>query len=582
MSLTLLRAYEAITLPVVPNTKTITTPSKGASGVAEMLPSLEKFLNESSFMRYARKSFLEELQDTKKGATEDELSYSTKSGIKGPTCATAGYQSLAIDEELMDDLESFNNLFKMNSIKEIILENQEFFADHKDLYDSDKSRELSSTVLGKLSFIPAPGGKTRLVAIGNYWIQETFKGLHKVIYRMLKKLATDGTYFQNEQFTRVLKASSEMPVWSFDLTAATDRFPIEFQYEVLKSINTEVANLWMKILKKMQFLYDNKFYTYAVGQPMGLYGSWAVFALSHHVLVQYCAYLEGFKSFDMYTILGDDVAIWNKAVALRYKGLLSLLDVEVSEHKSFYPESESGPCIAEFAKRVSDKGTEVSALSPTQINDVAKSFWNWCTFGDWLSLHGFDISAVPASRIGEVFALKGKHLSDLFCSLHIWETLKAKTFVLGIEDIPESIRNLLTKDKILRVRIDRLVQQASDLWGDLAFLLDDIEDSNREALEERLEGPIPDKLYFYIIIETRLREVVELESKMTKFLPSCDSYDSSNTSTNYDSIDIELSDIEYLPHIDFKALSSGLTDRKTKQAYRAKYIRALLSDLSRI
>lgn len=581
MTLTLLRAYECVQLPVVPNMKTVTDPSNGSLGVAEMLPSLNKFFSASSFMRMLRKSFIEENQINRKGETQDSLSYSTKSGVRGPTCATAGYQSLAIDEELMEDLEEFNKVFRNTDFREIIEENQEFFRDHNDLYDKANSREINTSVLGKISFIPAPGGKTRLVALGNYWIQESFKELHKVIYSMLKKLATDGTYFQNEQFTRVLKASSERAVWSFDLTAATDRFPIEFQYHVLKSINTRVATLWNKILQRMEFLYDSKLYSYAVGQPMGLYSSWAVFALSHHVLIQYAAWLEGFKSFNQYTILGDDVAIWNKTVALRYRELLDTLCVEVSEHKSFYPESDHGPCIAEFAKRISDKGVEVSALSPTQINDACRSFWNWNTFGDWLSLHGFDISAVPASRIADILDLSEKNRYYLFCSLYIWEVLKAKTFVLGIEDTPESITSVFTKDKILRVRVDRLVEQASGLWSDLAEMLDDFCDPNREALEERLGGAIPDKLYFYIIIETRLSEVVELEERMAKYIPSCDEF--GRIIPTEDSLRVEkeldLGDIEYLPIINFKELSKGLTQRGTKNLQKAKLIRALVKDI---
>lgn len=35
---------------------------------------------------------------------------------------------------------------------------------------------------------------------------------------------------------------------------------------------------------------------YGVGQPMGILSSWAMLALTHHVIVQYSAMLVGYKT----------------------------------------------------------------------------------------------------------------------------------------------------------------------------------------------------------------------------------------------------------------------------------------------
>lgn len=51
----------------------------------------------------------------------------------------------------------------------------------------------SSLVTGKLSFISEPGGKTRLIAIGDYWSQLVLRPTHDIIMRLLRKLETDGT-----------------------------------------------------------------------------------------------------------------------------------------------------------------------------------------------------------------------------------------------------------------------------------------------------------------------------------------------------------------------------------------------------
>lgn len=57
------------------------------------------------------------------------------------------------------------------------------------------------------------------------------------------------------------------------------------------------------------FYYHGGHVRYARGQPMGLYSSWAVFALTHHVLIGFAAYRKGIKSFLKYAVLGDDVVI---------------------------------------------------------------------------------------------------------------------------------------------------------------------------------------------------------------------------------------------------------------------------------
>jgi len=67
---------------------------------------------------------------------------------------------------------------------------------------------------------------------------------------------------------------------------------------------------------------------------MGTYSSWAVFTLTHHLVVHYCAHLEGIEDFDQYIILGDDIVIKNDNVANRYIKIISSLGVEVSLNKT--------------------------------------------------------------------------------------------------------------------------------------------------------------------------------------------------------------------------------------------------------
>jgi len=83
---------------------------------------------------------------------------------------------------------------------------------------------------------------------------------------------------------------------------------------------------------------------------LGFYSSWATFALTHHILIEYCAYLEGINSFRDYAVLGDDVVIWNKSVARRYEIVMAELGVQINLTKTIT--SNEHHVQVEFAKRL--------------------------------------------------------------------------------------------------------------------------------------------------------------------------------------------------------------------------------------
>jgi len=577
ISLSYLRVFEAIQLPVVPNLDTVVKPGLGALGFETFKKSYSTFLATGNFPRSQRGAIKRILEKMNTSPREIGLQYSTKRGVKGPTCVTAGKQVLNISEELQKTLVSFVSWFgiKPSSLDETINVNREFFKDHDDLFTPKGGHPPIGSDLGRLAFIPDKGGKTRLVAIGNYWIQSALRPFHKLLYSMLKELNEDGTFDQTKQSKRVCQASLEGPVWSWDLTAATDRFPIVMQQCTLENLHKGIASGWDSILNQMSFEYKGSSYKYAVGQPMGLYSSWAVFTLTHHYLVQYCAWLEGFQSFNQYAILGDDVAIWERKVAMRYSELLSILDLEVSKLKSFVPESLSGPCVAEFAKRIFDKGEEISPLSPIQCIDSG-NIYTLPEFLYWLEERSFPLEGITPSRLKEEFALPSKYFNELLCLLHITAIIKAKTLVEVINEIPVQFQSL-TPELILKIRIGKVAEQALDM----VLELDLTTWSNREDLEKVLDGPVPDRLYFLNIINTRINEVEELRSRMSEYIPF----------EYFQTFDVkqlvlptsppELSDLEYLPQIDFPTLMKGITDHEDKKVYRGRYIQLLLKHLSK-
>jgi hypothetical protein len=52
----------------------------------------------------------------------------------------------------------------------------------------------------------------------------------------LSKIITDGTFNQDDQAQRIVQESQGKPTYCYDLSNATDRFPIYLQSIILKKI----------------------------------------------------------------------------------------------------------------------------------------------------------------------------------------------------------------------------------------------------------------------------------------------------------------------------------------------------------
>lgn len=128
----------------------------------------------------------------------------------------------------------------------------------------------------KLAFLPEGGGKTRVIAIGDYFTQEALLPLHKEVMGFLKTLSTDGTFDQQSSINKIKEALKDgKSLYSLDLKSATDRMPVSLQVDVLGQIyNREFAESWRRLLVERAFSVANQnAVSYAVGQPMGFYSS---------------------------------------------------------------------------------------------------------------------------------------------------------------------------------------------------------------------------------------------------------------------------------------------------------------------
>lgn len=229
--------------------------------------------------------------------------------------------------------------------------------------------------IGQLAFKEEPAGKLRIFAMVDYWTQIVLKPLHKNIFNFLKTVPNDGTHNQDDSVSRGMeKAVVAGYAYSYDLSSATDRLPIELQRQILSGLFCKsIANDWVNLLVNRDYhIPINKYgiteeyVRYSVGQPMGALSSWAMLALTHHALLQYIWFISNptlsknkDNWFTNYEILGDDIIIFDHKIASNYLTLMRALGVEINLSKSLI---SSEPTF-EFAKRFIFRGIDCSALS---------------------------------------------------------------------------------------------------------------------------------------------------------------------------------------------------------------------------
>lgn len=122
---------------------------------------------------------------------------------------------------------------------------------------------------GRLVGIPEPAGKMRVIAICDIWTQSLFEPLHRALFKFLRSLPNDGTFDQNAAFDRaVSKASTSEGIYCADLSAATDRLPLDLQEMILNMFYghsvkrngrtrweySNIGTLWATLFRERPFI----------------------------------------------------------------------------------------------------------------------------------------------------------------------------------------------------------------------------------------------------------------------------------------------------------------------------------------
>jgi hypothetical protein len=245
--------------------------------------------------------------------------------------------------------------------------------------------------LGKIHTFEEWGGKTRNVAIVDYWTQLALSPLHDTIFSFLRPLTTDATHDQDAACAAIRSwtKNKNSELFSFDLTAATDRLPSSFQARILSLLvpDKSISAAWVGMLNLRPYrTVDGQDLKYAVGLPMGSKSNWAMLALTHHVIIQIAAakagvttpeytlshpgvplenapsdVLPSLANYSCYRVCGDDSVMHHRSVAAQYRAIMILLGLTINDTKSVIHSQDLTPA-AEFCKRLFIDGHEYSSI----------------------------------------------------------------------------------------------------------------------------------------------------------------------------------------------------------------------------
>ena len=220
------------------------------------------------------------------------------------------------------------------------------------------------TASGHIAFIQENGAKCRVVAVPNAWIQLVYEPLHIYLDKLIQSLPGSAMHDQNQGAYYIRQSmEANKPLYCFDLSSATDRFPLDLQTSLLESLGfREHAEGIRRLSDGWTVSVDGKkfpMWSYTVGQPMGLYGSFPLFHLTHLAVLDMLSIKVGSYTRDTrpFLVLGDDVLIRDSALADSYAKRMSDLGVEVSPTKSI-----TSSVVAEFAGFVGVKTNKSVAV----------------------------------------------------------------------------------------------------------------------------------------------------------------------------------------------------------------------------
>lgn len=387
--------------------------------------------------------------------------YTVKNGPNGRAlqCSDQDLGALIKDQELFEAIQTVSRCLR-------------------DDFPPDESFQIKSGgIHSKLIQFPEKAGKTRTVAIVDYYSQRALRPLHKSLMAILKRLESDGTYSHNNIGLYAKQLTKEKSfIFCADLTAFSDRFPAiiqrELLFELMKEDNQCASALWTLLAKRtFTVAWNGDKVTYNCGQPMGAYGSWPLCSLAHHLVVEYCGRnIKDIKS--KYKMIGDDIIICDEILSQEYIKVMDALNVSINYNKTVTSPMNAKHSAAEVAKQLFLNGEVLTPVTPGLMRSLKNPWLFNSTMNvlmDRYSLSGNHARLIDVLFTSEkykqlVWSLVTNPIDGAFCRMEFNPPVKvAYANAFKQQWAAFSVEEVRTRFKLIRLR--RLSKQAMKLYS---------------------------------------------------------------------------------------------------------------------
>lgn len=216
---------------------------------------------------------------------------------------------------------------------------------------STDCKQVSDNLLGSVVILQGAGAKARWIANPLLCVQAIGEPLKNKLLAYSKAYPEIKTLDQDAGHQVVVDwLKSGQKVYSFDATSFTDRFPVDLQLIIAKKLY-ECGLIDQFDLDALEIVTKGSWWStdlqrrikWEAGQPLGYGPSFHLATLTHAIILDTIDVCCNGRETDCWQVVGDDVVINDRQVAIEYKEYMTSLGVEINLSKSLI-----SPKYAEF------------------------------------------------------------------------------------------------------------------------------------------------------------------------------------------------------------------------------------------
>lgn len=282
---------------------------------------------------------------------------------------SVGLRSVAQDSNVLDDLWLFESDWgsslrrKYDKLFEPVLRGLDHRPVEVPFGNNTFDVDPTQVVGGRIAFIQEPGLKLRSVASPFLVYQLALRPFGKAVYSLARRLPWDCTHEQGRPIPTLQDHLRKgKTVHSVDLSSATDYFPMEVQSRAMRSLFGSISDIDLfETISRSTWISPIGPIRWRRGQPLGLFPSFAVFTVTHGMLLKHL--LRGpYK--EQFFVLGDDVVILDDELYHRYIKCLEEWCCPYSPDKSL-----SSNQICEFGGKIITADSITSQLKWRELSN---------------------------------------------------------------------------------------------------------------------------------------------------------------------------------------------------------------------